>query len=221
MTKRILITSGPTREYLDPVRYLSNASSGKMGAALAKAALKTGYGVTIVSGPVACDYPQEANVVQVTTTEEMLHACWQVFPECVGAIGAAAPCDYRPKNMSAEKIKKSDDFPLTLEFVATPDIFAELGKIKRPDQWLVPFALETTCNAKSYALDKLRRKNGDLIILNGPQSMLQDHIEVEVLDRTGTALATFGGSKESVAVQIMHIIQNISQMAAGNGADRS
>jgi len=208
---RILITSGPTREYLDPVRYISNASSGKMGVALAKAALKTGYEVTIVTGPVACVYPQEANVVQVTTTEEMLKSCLQIFPDCVGAIGAAAPCDYRPKNVSVEKIKKISNFPLTIEFVATPDICAGLGKTKRPDQWLVPFALETARNAKSYALDKLRRKNGDLIILNGPQAMLQDQIEVEMIDRTGTTLATFSGTKESVAVQMMHIIQNVVQ----------
>ena len=210
MAKRILITSGPTREYLDPVRYLSNASSGKMGAALAKAALKAGFEVTVISGPVACDYPQESNIIPVTTTEEMLHACLQGFPECIGAIGAAAPCDYRPKNVSVEKIKKNDHSPLTLEFVETPDIFAELGKIKRPDQWLVPFALETEKNANSHALDKLRRKNGDLVILNGPQAMLQDQIEVEIIDRTGETVATFDGPKESVAVQIMHAIQTIA-----------
>jgi len=206
---RILITSGPTREYLDPVRYLSNASSGKMGAALAKTALKTGYEVTIVTGPVVCDYPEEANVIQVTTTEEMLCACVQVFSECVGAIGAAAPCDYRPKNVSKEKIKKNSNFPVTIDFVATPDIFEELGKMKRPNQWLIPFALETEENAKSFALDKLRHKNGNLIILNGPQAMLQDQIQVEIFDRNGTTLATFDGTKETVAMQIMHIIQNI------------
>ena len=209
MARRILITSGPTREYLDPVRYLSNASSGKMGAALAKAALKSGHEVTIVTGPVACDYPQDATVVQVTTTEEMWLACLQIFPECVGAIGAAAPCDYRPKNAAAEKIKKHGHFPLSVELIETPDIFAELGKIKRPDQWLVPFALETADNAKSHALEKLRHKNGELIVLNGPEAMLQDQIEVEILDRTGTTLATFAGLKESVAVQMMHVIQII------------
>ena len=209
MIKRILMTSGPTREYLDPIRYFSNASSGKMGAALANATLKAGYEVTIVTGPVVCDYPQDANIVQVTTTEEMLHACLRFFPDCVGAIGAAAPCDYRPKNVSVEKIKKNDNSSLTIELIETPDIFAELGKIKRPDQWLVPFALETAHDAKSHALDKLRRKNGDLVILNGPQAMLHDQIEVEIFDKTGATLAAFGGSKESVAVQIMHTIQTI------------
>jgi phosphopantothenoylcysteine decarboxylase/phosphopantothenate--cysteine ligase len=201
---RILITAGPTREYLDPVRYLSNASSGKMGAALAKAALAAGFEVTIVSGPVTCDFPPESQVLQVITTDEMLQACLQIFPECVGAIGAAAPCDFRPKCVSAEKIKKSGDFPLTIDFVATPDIFAELGGIKRPDQWLVPFALETGENGKSHALDKLRQKNGDFVILNGPQAMMGDLAEVEIIDRTGATLATFSGSKESVATQIIN-----------------
>ena len=203
---RILITAGPTREYLDPVRYISNASSGKMGVALANAALCASYDVTIVSGPVTCDYPQAANVIRVTTTDEMLEACLNIFPECVGAIGAAAPCDFRAKTVSAEKIKKSGNSPMTVEFVATPDIFLELGKIKRQNQWLAPFALETAENGKSHALDKMRQKNGDIIILNGPQAMLGDYAEVEILDRTGEMLATFSGLKESVASQIIDLI---------------
>ncbi|MCL2118288.1 MAG: phosphopantothenoylcysteine decarboxylase [Planctomycetaceae bacterium] len=203
---RILITAGPTREYLDPVRYLSNASSGKMGAALAKAALNAGFEVTIVSGPVGCHYPQELRVIRVTTTDEMLQACLQVFPDCVGAIGAAAPCDFRPKAVSVEKIKKTGDDTMTVEFVATPDIFAELGKIKQPNQWLVPFALETCENGKEHALEKLRQKNGDWIILNGPKTILGGYAEVEILDRTGTTLATLSGTKESVATQIIGTI---------------
>ena len=205
---RLLITAGPTREYLDPVRYLSNASSGKMGAALAKAALNAGFEVTVVSGPVTCDYPRESKVVRVTTTGEMLQACLQVFPECVGAIGAAAPCDFRPKTIAVEKIKKNGDCHLTLDFVATSDIFAELGKIKRFGQWLVPFALETVENGKSLALEKLRQKNGDLVILNGHQTILGDDADVEIFDRTGALLAAFSGSKENIAPQMIGVIVN-------------
>jgi len=204
---RILITSGPTREYLDPVRFLSNASSGKMGAALAKAAIERRFDVTIVSGPVFCDYPQKAEVVPVTTTEEMLRACLQEFPRCIGAIGAAAPCDFRVKQTSSEKIKKSGKDTLTIELVETPDILAELGRIKRPDQWLVPFALETSKQGRQLASGKLRDKNGDLIILNGPDAMLGDQTQVELLDRTGALIASFSGLKEDVAVQIFAIIQ--------------
>jgi len=139
----------------------------------------------------------------------MLQACLQIFPVCIGAIGAAAPCDFRPKNRYSEKIKKCASVPLSIDFVATPDVFAELGKIKRPGQWLVPFALETVENAKNHALEKLCHKNGDLIILNGPQAMLEDQIQVEILDRTGTTLAIFCGPKKEVAVQILHVIQNL------------
>lgn len=203
---RILITAGPTREYLDPVRYLSNASSGKMGVALAKAALSVGYDATIVSGPVGCEYPQDAAVIRVTTTDEMLDACLQVFPECIGAIGAAAPCDFRPKFVATDKIKKNNTFPLTLEMIATPDIFAALGEIKRQDQWLVPFALETVENGKNYALDKLRRKNGDFIILNRPQSLFADEAEVEILDKTGATLATLHDTKDRIATQLINML---------------
>ena len=204
---RILITSGPTREYLDPVRFLSNASSGKMGAALAKAVIERGFDVTIISGPVFCDYPQKAEAVSVTTTEEMLHACLREFPRCVGAIGAAAPCDYRVKQTASEKIKKNGKDSFTIELVETPDILAELGRVKRPDQWLVPFALETSEQGRQHALAKLRDKNGDLIILNGPDAMLGDQTQVELLDRTGALIASFSGPKEDVAVQIFAIIQ--------------
>ena len=97
---------------------------------------------------------------------------------------------------------------MTIELVATPDIFAELGRIKRPDQWLVPFALETAENGKRHALDKLQKKNGDWIILNGPESMLGDDAKVEILTSTGATLATFSGSKESVASQIISLINS-------------
>jgi len=167
--------------------------------------LAAGFEVTIVTGQVALKYPHEATVIPVTTTDEMLQMCLQVFPDCVGAIGAAAPCDFRPKKVSSEKIKKNDDFSMVIEFIATPDIFAELGKIKLADQWLVPFALETGENGKNHALDKLRRKNGDLILLNGPRSMLGDSAEMEILDPAGTTLATFSGTKKIVATQFFQM----------------
>ena len=98
---KILITSGPTRQYLDPVRYLTNASSGRMGAALAEAALARGHQVLVVSGPVQIDYPHEAEVFSVDTTAEMLAAVLKHFPDCHGLIGAAAPCDYMPHRVSS------------------------------------------------------------------------------------------------------------------------
>src|SRR5690349_15038356 len=100
---RILITSGPTRQYLDPVRYLTNGSSGRMGRALAAAALEWGHEVIVVSGPVSVDYPAGAIVHPIISTEELLAACQGLFPKCDGVIGAAAPCDYRPNRIEEHK----------------------------------------------------------------------------------------------------------------------
>ncbi len=124
---RILITSGPTRQYLDPVRFLSNASSGRMGQALAAAALARGHGVTVVSGPVEVDYPAGADVISVVTTDEMLAAAKDVFAQCDGLIGVAAPCDYRPVRVQDQKIAKTGQ-PLVLHLIETPDIVATLGR---------------------------------------------------------------------------------------------
>ena len=139
---RILITSGPTRQYLDPVRYLTNGSSGRMGRALAAAALRRGHQVVIVSGPVAIDYPSQAEVIGVISTEQMLEAAREQFASCQGLIGVAAPCDYRPLQVHPQKIAKTGE-PLVLQLIETPDVVATLSAGKRPDQWVVGFALET------------------------------------------------------------------------------
>ena len=115
----ILITSGPTRQYLDPVRYLTNASSGRMGTALANAALEQGHQVTIVSGPVEVDYPDDAKIIRVMTTLEMMDAAAQVFQKADGLIGAAAPCDYMPRKVEESKLSKTGQ-PLQLELIETP-----------------------------------------------------------------------------------------------------
>ncbi len=104
---RILITSGPTRQYLDPVRYLTNGSSGRMGKALAQAALDLGHEVVIISGPVNIEYPAAAQVIPIISTEELLRAARKEFATCDGAIGAAAPCDYRPIQVEQLKIAKT------------------------------------------------------------------------------------------------------------------
>ena len=104
---KILISSGPTRQYIDPVRYISNASSGQMGCALSRAAVEKGHDVTIVSGPVNVEYPSEAKLIPVVSTEEMLQCCLEQFQDCHGMIGTAAPCDYRPVTVADHKIKKN------------------------------------------------------------------------------------------------------------------
>ncbi len=200
----ILITSGPTREYLDPVRYLTNASSGRMGAALAQAALERGHQVTLVSGPVQITYPPQAQVVRVVTTEEMLQACQELFPRCDGLIGAAAPCDYRTRRVSPEKIQKTGQ-PLLLELVETPDVVATLGQ-QKGDRWMVGFALETD-DQRFRALTKMEQKSCDLMVLNGPEAMQADTNSVEVLDPGGRTLARLQGTKLHVARGLLRIIQ--------------
>lgn len=201
---RILITSGPTRQYLDPVRYLTNASSGRMGAALAQAALELGHEVIVVSGPVEIEYPTAADVVPVISTEEMLAACRKVFADCDGLIGAAAPCDYRPVRVEPNKIAKTGE-PLKLHLIETDDVVATLGA-EKGDRWVVGFALETE-DHRLRALAKLERKHCDLIVSNGVEAMDALDNQVEILDPAGTTLKQFSGSKIEVAREIMAVIE--------------
>ena len=198
---RILITSGPTRQFLDPVRYLTNASSGRMGAALATAALGQGHDVVIVSGPVEVTYPAEAKVIPVVSTEEMLVACRREFSSCDGLIGAAAPCDYRPVQRESQKIAKTGQ-PLQLTLMETPDIVATIGANKRPDQWVVGFALETE-DPRFRAIAKLEKKSCDLIVLNGPEAMNSTTNQVEILNPQGRVVVKLEGTKDDVAVGIL------------------
>jgi phosphopantothenoylcysteine decarboxylase/phosphopantothenate--cysteine ligase len=202
---RILITSGPTRQYLDPVRYLTNASSGRMGRALAEAAIEFGHEVVVVSGPVTVNYPADAKVQNIVSTEELLAVCRELFPTCDGVIGAAAPCDYRPVRVEERKIAKTGE-PLVLNLVETPDVMATLGASKRPDQWLVGFALETD-DQRFRALTKLQRKSCNLMVLNGPAAMDATDNQVELLDKSGAVVSSFAGSKEQVGREILRVIQ--------------
>ncbi|WP_146389870.1 phosphopantothenoylcysteine decarboxylase domain-containing protein [Allorhodopirellula solitaria] len=201
-----MITSGPTRQYLDPVRYLTNASSGRMGAALAAAVLQRGHDAVIVSGPVTVDYPPGAHVIDVLTTDEMLHAAGELFPECDGAIGAAAPCDYKPLQVSDQKLSKTGQ-PLVLELIETPDVIAVLGQSKRSDQWVVGFALETD-DRHFRATVKQQKKCCDLMVSNGPEAIDAADNNVELLDRDGSIIETISGSKQHVADRLIHQIHH-------------
>ncbi len=200
---RILITSGPTHQYLDPVRYISNGSSGRMGKALAEAALAAGYEVVIVSGPVEVRYPKAAQVISVVSTEEMLDACVAHFSRCDGLIAAAAPCDYRPKAVASQKIRKTGG-TLELHLIETPDIVAELGPL-RTKQWMVAFALETE-DLRMRAMQKLERKKCDWIVVNGPHSMHSATTQVEVIDAGGQVVVQAQGSKKRVATILIRAI---------------
>ena len=163
--KHILVTTGPTEEAIDPVRFITNASSGKMGFALAEAALSRGAKVTLVTGPTKLIPPDDAILVKVRSAAEMGKAVLDVFPVTDVVIMAAAVSDYRPMAYSAAKIKKGSD-RITLELQKTNDILAKLGKQKK-NQLLVGFAVETE-NIIANASHKLREKNLDLIVANNP-----------------------------------------------------
>jgi phosphopantothenoylcysteine decarboxylase/phosphopantothenate--cysteine ligase len=203
---RILITSGPTRQHLDPVRYMTNASSGQMGSALANAVLEAGHEAVVVTGPVDLEYPAEAEIIPVVSTEDMLEACLEVFPSCDGLIAAAAPCDYRPVKVALSKIRKTGGL-LRMHLVETPDIVALLSSVKS-SQWMVAFALETE-DQRMRALQKLERKSCDLIVANGPSAVHAKDTKIEVIDKGGNVLGAFSGPKQQVALDMFRVISEV------------
>ncbi len=163
--KKVLITAGATRERLDPVRFLTNDSSGKMGFALAEAARDRGAEVTLVKGATTAQVPEGVRMVPVESTEDLLAAMEREAGEQDIIIQAAAPADYRAETVSGTKIKKRQGEPLTLRLVETPDVARAVGKMKRPGQVLVGFAAETD-HLLEHAREKMDRKNLDMIVAN-------------------------------------------------------
>lgn len=172
--RTVLITSGPTREFLDPVRYLTNASSGAMGFALAAAARAAGARVTVVSGPTVLPPPSGISVVPVTTALEMRRETLKRSAKADAVIGAAAVSDWRVARASAHKIKRNDS-PLRLTLIPNPDIIKDAAAKRRPGQLFVGFALETR-HATAYAHAKLVRKGLDMVVANGPVSLASNRI---------------------------------------------
>ena len=179
---RFLITAGPTREFFDPIRYISNRSSGKMGYAIAGAARALSSQVVLVSGPTALTPPQGVEFVSVTTAQEMAEAVWSRFEAADVCIMAAAVCDFRPKKTAASKIKKGA-FSGVLELEPTPDILAELGRRKK-SQVLVGFAVETD-DLESNAREKLALKGLDFIVANDTSAFDSETNHVAFITREG------------------------------------
>jgi phosphopantothenoylcysteine decarboxylase/phosphopantothenate--cysteine ligase len=162
--KSVLITAGPTREKIDPVRFISNYSSGKMGYALAQEASKKGASVTLISGPVNLSPPTGVKVISTESAAEMLEACLKHFPQSDITIMSAAVADYRPADPALEKIKKQEEH-FSIPLIRTTDILKTLGQQKQDHQILIGFALETY-NEAGFALQKLDRKNLDMVVMN-------------------------------------------------------
>jgi phosphopantothenoylcysteine decarboxylase/phosphopantothenate--cysteine ligase len=162
---KILVTAGPTREIIDPVRYITNRSSGKMGYALAEALVRAGHQVVLVSGPVSLSAPEGLeSLIRVETAAQMAEAVKSAFPSCGGAVMCAAVADYRPAEPASGKIHKSEG-DLILRLERTEDILLSLGRMKSGNQILVGFAAETE-DLRQRALGKMERKNLDWIIAN-------------------------------------------------------
>ena len=166
---RCLITAGPTREHIDPVRFLSNGSSGRMGYALAAAAAGRGWSVDLVSGPVSLAAPAGVNARRVVSADEMFAACEPLFAKCDVFIAVAAVCDFKPRAVAREKTKKNEmmagDGRMLLELASTVDILKTLAARKREKQCVVGFAAETS-DVENYARKKLVEKNLDWIVAN-------------------------------------------------------
>lgn len=209
--KNILITAGPTFEKIDPVRFIGNYSSGKMGFALARECALRGANVTLVAGPVSLETPHSAiNRIDVESCEEMYEATVEHFKQANAAILCAAVADFKPENMVQQKIKREED-DLVIRLKPTHDIAAQLGKMKKEGQRLVGFALETN-NEMAHAQDKLVRKNLDFIVLNSLRNegtcFKSDQNKICIVTREGQK--EFGKkNKQEVAIDIVNELEEI------------
>jgi len=214
--KKILVTAGPTYEPIDPVRFIGNHSSGKMGAALAEEMQKRGAEVTVVLGPSDITINPGVKVIKVRSAEEMFNACDKIFPNTDIAVMSAAVADYTPVKTAKEKIKKTEN-GLAVELTKTKDILKHLGANKKEHQFLVGFALETN-NEKENALKKLQSKNADMIVLNSLNDagagFGHDTNKITIFDRTGNIFPFETKTKKEVAVDIVNTI--IQQLHAKN-----
>ena len=199
--KKVLITSGRTKENIDPIRYLSNNSSGKMGYSLAQAAIDLGAEVTLISGPTNLEIPKGLkSFVSVESALEMYEKVDEYFGDADIFIACAAVADYRPKEYKKEKIKKSDS-DLILELVRNPDILFEMGK-KKDKQLLIGFAAETN-DIKENALKKLEKKNLDFIVANNASTMGNNTNTVEIIRKNKTSIKINQKNKIELAYDIL------------------
>jgi len=209
---RFLITAGPTREPIDPVRYLSNRSSGKMGYAIAEATLEAGHEVVLISGPVHLDPPPSAHFISILTADELHDAVHRYMRDCDVLVMCAAVADYKPVKASPQKLKKREE-NLALELIPTRDILSSLPRKDR--QFLVVgFAAETN-DVEESAEKKLHAKNCDLIVANNvsraDSGMESDENEVTVLLRSGERQKISRAPKKIIARELVKIFSNMRE----------
>ncbi len=211
--KQVLVTAGPTHEAIDPVRYVGNNSSGKMGYAIAEALANRGAKVNLVSGPVDihCKHPN-ITLTKVSTADEMYNSCMANYPACDAAIMAAAVSDFKPKIIHQEKVKKREKKqPMKLELIPTPDVLRAMGE-KKENQVLVGFALETT-DEEIHAREKLKKKNLDFIVLNSlndrDAGFGYDTNKVTIIDNKNKVFRYPLKDKSEVASDIVDMLEKL------------
>jgi phosphopantothenoylcysteine decarboxylase/phosphopantothenate--cysteine ligase len=204
---RIVITAGPTREFFDSVRFISNPSSGKMGYAMAEAAAAAGHHVTLISGPVSLDPPAGVRTIHVTTAAEMAAAAKRAFRRADAAIFAAAVCDYRPKHRAPKKRPKATG-PKSIELAPTEDIAAACGRIKE-HRVTICFALEDHAGRR-HAEAKMSQKNCDAVVLNGPKTVGSDSAGVELLVRGGRWERWRQSPKRAAARRLVRVLERLT-----------
>ncbi len=203
---RFIVTAGPTREHLDDVRFLTNASSGRMGYAIARAAARRGHNVDLVTGPVSLPVPPGVRVHRATSTQEMYEAAKKLFPRADCLIGAAAPADFTPVRRIKGKAKKAES-SLALRLKPTVDILATLGRAKS-QQIIIAFALEVQSPLKNARL-KLRRKNADAIVLNSPAAIGARRSDATILLRTGARLEVKRATKQRLGRILVSLAESL------------
>ena len=203
---RILVTAGPTREFFDSVRFISNPSSGKMGYAIAAEAARRGHKVDLVSGPVELPAPKGVKVTRVVTAQEMFDAAAAKFSRCQAAVMTAAVCDYRPATQLNRKLKKSNRVR-SLRLVPTTDIAGYLGRIKG-GRIVIGFAMEDH-DEHRHAEAKLRRKRCDAIVLNGPGNVGSDRATVQIFRPTAGWKRPVSGTKTRIAKHVVDLVERL------------
>ncbi len=205
---RILITAGPTRAYIDSVRFITNASSGRMGYALAEVAAQAGHDVTLLSGPVVLDPPDSCEVVPFVTAGDLAAELAERFGGIDVLIMAAAVGDFQVQDIAAGKLRRSAG-PVDLHLLPTDDLCAAAGKVKRPDQLIVAFAVNdgTDEQVQKAALEKLSIKNADLIVINTPKAMAGETSRAAVLSGEGIVLAWADRPKRELAAEIIKLVE--------------
>jgi len=206
---KFVVTAGPTREPIDPIRFLSNRSSGQMGYAIAEAAIEAGHEVVLISGPVKLTPPNNARFVSINTSDEMYDAVQQAVGDCDALVMCAAVSDYKPARYLTQKLKKKAA-TLSLEFVPTRDILASIAKQEHPFL-IIGFAAETE-DVAANAKKKLREKNCDMIVANDVSTneygMESAENEVTIFFRTGETKKIFRAPKKNIARELVKIISN-------------